>query len=371
MPVNVIEEEQEKLKEIVTKGMEAFQNGNADEALAIAEHAILTNPSYAEAYALKGLCHERKGAYAEALDAYETVVALNPDSTIDKIKLNQLRNAFAQRQAADPKPDRKMAGVMAVAATLLFASVGAVIYGMGQSGDTKSGTPLQNQQSQMPLASNQGGSNTNQSNPVTQPQTQPNNATNGEPGDEPALGQGNTNNGARTFSPNNGGGRRSSGNIRGNGFGEVVPFDVIGPDGKPIDNLPGVGPGDIGKKPPIQNPVDDPKPKPKEPIDQQKGGDDPEINAEEKGVYEISTSTKSHNNGGDVPKGNTSSSSSGKSYQREGQNHLRNGKAAEAKASLNKAKDAYEKDLASGKGDKEATQAALNSVNQALKNIKD
>ncbi|HLO97933.1 MAG TPA: tetratricopeptide repeat protein, partial [Fimbriimonas sp.] len=98
----MIEEEQEKLREIITKGMESFQSGNADEALAIADHAILTNPSYAEAYALKGLAHERKGAYAEALDAYETVVALNPDSTIDKIKLNQLRNAFAQRQAGDP-----------------------------------------------------------------------------------------------------------------------------------------------------------------------------------------------------------------------------------------------------------------------------
>ena len=57
LPISMIEEEQEKLKEIVTKGMESYQNGNLEEAMAIADHSILTNPSYGEAYALKGLVH--------------------------------------------------------------------------------------------------------------------------------------------------------------------------------------------------------------------------------------------------------------------------------------------------------------------------
>ena len=33
------------------------------------------------------MVHERRAQYAEALDSFETVVALNPDSTLDKIKL--------------------------------------------------------------------------------------------------------------------------------------------------------------------------------------------------------------------------------------------------------------------------------------------
>jgi tetratricopeptide (TPR) repeat protein len=367
LPVNVIEEEQEKLKEIITKGMESFQNGNADEALAIAEHAIMTNPSYAEAYALKGLAHERKGAYAEALDAYETVVALNPDSTIDKIKLNQLRNAFAQRQAGDPKPDRKTAGIMAMAATLLFASVGAVIYGIGQSQNTATKTGGIPQVSQgNTLASNQGTAQT----PVpqgTQDTNQPAVNTQTAPGDVKALNEANQQGTTdRTFSPGGGTGRRSSGNSRPNGFaGMVPPIEVVGPDGQMIGQLPDVN----GTKPvaPLKGPdVEDPKPPPVNESSAVRPKED--VDAESPGVYEIKESTKSRN--GTAPTQPTNSSS-GKSAQREGQNHMRNGKSAEAKASFNRAKEAYEKDLASGKGDKEATQAALNSVNQALKNIKD
>lgn len=130
LPTDLIAGEQAKLKELVTQGMESFQNGNSDEAMAIAEHAILTNPSYAEAYALKGMVHERRAQYAEALDSFETVVALNPDSTLDKIKLNQLRNAFAQRQALPAEPDKKTAVIMSIAACLLVAAVSFGVYRM-------------------------------------------------------------------------------------------------------------------------------------------------------------------------------------------------------------------------------------------------
>lgn len=347
LPVTMIEEEQEKLKEIVTKGMDSYQNGHLDEAFAIADHAILTNPSYAEAYALKGLVLERKGAYAEALDAYETVVALNPDSAMDKIKLNQLRNAFAMRQAGEPKMDRKGAAMMAVGVSFLIIAVSGVVYGISQSSkETKSAagtnTPIQQN-----LNPNLG----TQQNPNTGTATGNPTGKNQDPGQVPALidEKGPSDTKVRPTTNHD----RMSG-----GLGTIEPGGIDNP-GPGNGNLPNTKrktepptPTDNPNKP-NQTPPDDPPATP--------SGGTIEV------TYAKPKAEPANNNNGIEP---ANSSSQGKMFQRQGLAYQRSGKAAQAREAFQKAIDAYQKDIDGGKGDKDAANAGINSSRQALKNLK-
>ena len=347
LPVTMIEEEQEKLKEIVTKGMESYQNGHQDEAFAIADHAILTNPSYAEAYALKGLVLERKGAYAEALDAYETVVALNPDSAMDKIKLNQLRNAFAMRQAGEPKMDRRGAAMMAVGVSVLIIAVSGVVYGISQSSkETKSaaGTNAPVQQNLNPNVATQLNPNTTMvnGNPT---------GKNPEPGQVPPL--------VDDKGPIDSGVRTSTNHDRINGrLGTIDPgvVDNSGPGGGTLPNSKPKGndPTPTNNPKPDQKPPDDPPATP--------SGGTIEV------TYAKPKADPANNNNG-IEQAN--SSSQGKMYQRQGLAYQRSGKPAQARDAFQKAIDAYQKDIASGKGDKDAANAGINSSRQALKNLKD
>jgi tetratricopeptide (TPR) repeat protein len=352
LPISMIEEEQEKLKEIVTKGMESYQTGNLDEAMAIADHSILTNPSYGEAYALKGLIHERNRAYAEALDAYETVVALNPDSTIDKIKLNQLRNAFAQRQAGEPRADRKSAALISLGVATFILSIGAISYGLVQTSKETKQTASTN--SPVQQSSNLIATRDNTAPPgITVNPNQRNPAPNGEVG---ALGSDNN-------PPIDSGVRNTTNRDRGSrtNFGSTEPFIVEPPTGpinpKPDSKLP--NPIETGKKG---------NDRVKPPIDPQvtPGGDDKDPPVSSGGTIDISISK----HGSDTPTSNQNSSS-GKAFQRQGQTHQRNGKSAQAREAYQKAIDAFQKEIDSGNGDKDAATAGLNSSKQALKNLKD
>ena len=351
LPISMIEEEQQKLKEIVAKGMESYQSGNLDEAFAIADHSILTNPSYGEAYALKGLVLERKRNYAEALDAYETVVALNPDSAMDKIKLNQLRNAFASRQAGEPKMDRKGAALMAVGVSTLVIAISGVVYGIAQSSkETKSALSnnaptLQNSNYLANVKSNnQPGVNQpiNPNKPGTDPGYVPPVQDNKAPGDTAV--------------------RRSSNGDRTVGIADPEPFSVDGPKGPVGSNLP--DPNKQNNPNPVNhNPVSKP------PIDN--GGGDPPPTAST-GVIDISFSKpKSETPAGAAGTDQSRSSSAGKMYQRQGQTSQRSGKTAQARTEYQKAIDAYQKEIDSGKGDKDAATAGINTSRQALKNLKD
>ncbi len=361
LPISMIEEEQEKLREIVTKGMESYQTGNLEEAMAIADHSILTNPSYGEAYALKGLVHERKAAYAEALDAYETVVALNPDSTIDKIKLNQLRNAFAQRQAGEPRADRKSAALVALGVATFVLSIGAISYGLIQTSKETKQTTATN--SPVQQNSNLVATLDNTAPPgVTVNPNQRNPAPNGEVG---ALGSDNNpqiDSSVRNI-PNRDRGTRT--NFGGTAPLIVDPPEVTGPINSnskrnlPNPNNPGNGGSnqdkpirDQGAKLPVDPPVS--------------GGDDRDPPVSPGGTIDISISK----HGSDTPSSNQNSSS-GKAFQRQGQTHQRNGKSAQAREAYQKAIDAFQKEIDSGSGDKDAATAGLNSSKQALKNLKD
>lgn len=369
LPVNVIEEEQEKLKEIVSKGMESYQAGNLEEAMAIAEHSILSNPSYGEAYALKGLVHERRAEYAEALDAYETVVSLNPESTLDKIKLNQLRNAFAARQAGEPKIDRKSAAFVAVASMLAVLAVGAVSYGIIQSSRENKQAQISNVGKAPNNVAFQDQGNSPQMEVNTQPTTTGGNQPNPGNHDEVAALGGPDNNPTAKTGPSTSSNRNR---FRGGGFtpeeGEgLTPYNPGGGQigtGLPVNQAEGQTPR--GPEP------NDPKPKPNTPT---QGGGSDEIKVvtnpkepENTGVIDIQVSNKSGSNG--TSRNDNHATSNGRTYQRQGQNYMRAGKTDQARDAYQKAIDAYQSDIESGKGDKEAAQAGINSCRQALKNLK-
>src|SRR6476659_3355802 len=72
----------EKLSFMIADGNKLFADGRTDDAMMVAETAVASDPSSSAALSLKGMCYERKGQLAEALECFEQVVMLNPDSTL-------------------------------------------------------------------------------------------------------------------------------------------------------------------------------------------------------------------------------------------------------------------------------------------------
>lgn len=127
LPDNEIKEAREKLDELVQTGFDLLKDGKAGEAMIIAENAVTSNPSNAAAWSLKGMCHEGRHEAAEALECYERVVELKPDSALDKIKINQLRNLMVSKATPPPPPDRKGAMLVAAAVVTLIAVGGIFV----------------------------------------------------------------------------------------------------------------------------------------------------------------------------------------------------------------------------------------------------
>ena len=109
LPEQDLAEARGKMDEVLEEGNNLFTEGRTDEAMLIAEAAVAANPSSHMAYSLKGLCHERLGQIAEALECYETAVSLHPDSALDKVKVAALRNRLAAHVVDAPVPDRRRA----------------------------------------------------------------------------------------------------------------------------------------------------------------------------------------------------------------------------------------------------------------------
>jgi tetratricopeptide (TPR) repeat protein len=117
----------EKLAATIADGNRLFGTGRTDDALMVAETAIASNPRSAAAISLKGMCLERKGLLAEALECFERVVDIEPDSTLDKLKVNDLKNLLVvEKLQVKQGPDRKVALVGAFAAVVLVISGGAM-----------------------------------------------------------------------------------------------------------------------------------------------------------------------------------------------------------------------------------------------------
>jgi len=126
LPAELLAEAKSELGRVVAQGFVLFNEGKMEEASLIADLAVKEDPSLTTAISLKGMCHERHGQLADALACYEQVLAICPDSALDKIKVSQLRNHIsnsAMAHTAPPPPNRRMA-ILGGIATVVF--VGAV-----------------------------------------------------------------------------------------------------------------------------------------------------------------------------------------------------------------------------------------------------
>jgi tetratricopeptide (TPR) repeat protein len=117
----------EENNRLVTEGYSLMGEGRTDEAALIARGALENDPNSAGALSLLGMVAEREGDMVAALEFYERVLILNPDSALDKVKVNQLRQALSRKVNAAPAPDRKLALAGFAAATLLMTALGAIV----------------------------------------------------------------------------------------------------------------------------------------------------------------------------------------------------------------------------------------------------
>jgi len=118
---------QEQLQKLVAEGYHLLNEDRADEALLLAESILANDPDCVQALSLKGSCLERKGLLVEALEAFERVVELAPDSAIDRVKVTHLRKELAQRAVPADEPDRRRAILLAVSAAVLVIAVGGIV----------------------------------------------------------------------------------------------------------------------------------------------------------------------------------------------------------------------------------------------------
>jgi tetratricopeptide (TPR) repeat protein len=116
-----------KNEELIADGYRLFEAGRTEEAQMVAQTALEASASSVTALSLLGMCHEREGRVAEALAAFEQVLALKPDSALDKIKVNQLRGHLANKLQAENAPNRRLALAGAALAVVLVGSIGAII----------------------------------------------------------------------------------------------------------------------------------------------------------------------------------------------------------------------------------------------------
>src|SRR5579871_1845252 len=234
LPADDLAQERIKLAEMLDEGNNLFTEGRTDEAMLIAEAAVASNPSSHMAYSLKGLCHERLGQIADALECYETAVGLNADSSLDKVKVAALRNRLAQRVVETPEPNRRSAAMIGVAAAVLVL-VGGSLAAIGMSGKKDAGKVASNS------ATNSAVTNPVQQSAIQQPPTsgQPGATTNPQPGttQPPVSGStGGTGGAERVYPdinlPQAPRGGQLPGPDLGYGLGNT-PLTVEGPIGKP------------------------------------------------------------------------------------------------------------------------------------------
>lgn len=116
-------------EKLVREGQKLVLEGRLEEAFAVAETAIANHPASRDAFALKASVHEHRQELGDAIECFERIVELDPDSTIDKIKLNHLRNTLLLHDpaAVAERPRRRRALLAAVAAVVLVVAVGAGI----------------------------------------------------------------------------------------------------------------------------------------------------------------------------------------------------------------------------------------------------
>jgi tetratricopeptide (TPR) repeat protein len=398
-----IAEASDKLTAMIADGNKLFADGRTDEAMMVAETAVANNPTSAAAISLKGMCHERKGQVAEALECFERVIQLNPDSMLDKLKVNDLRNMMVAQKLEAPKSDRRMPIVAAFAATVLVIAGGALIAKAANKPTTQNpnlvASNTQQPDNTMRFGDVMGAANTGQQQQQTQTQqTNPNANYNQQQMQDDGLGP-RVDTRPQMNLPNYGDRRLPRPEEGANGFPntEIRPVNPGPPPSGAIGQGNG---GGILPKPNTNNggggSVDP------DPGEMQTKQDPPKTDPQESpGIIEINFS-KGGGNNGSQRNGNNAATPNGResliqaarsqylsgnyqgaanSYeralragadqastnQRLGQCYERMGKNNDAIAAYQRAANAIETAMSSGNGDKASLQRTLDSCRQAIK----
>lgn len=170
---------------LIAEGYTLLAEGRTEEAELVARACIEADDKAAGAYSLLGMCYERADDIVAALDCYEKVVDLNPESALDKIKVTQLRNVLHRRVEAEPEPNRKVALAGALACVILVGAIGAITAVLTRPTEAKA--LAKTQQPNLVADNSQGfGQIPNQIKDVPQgeqynPQVDPNSQAQGQP----------------------------------------------------------------------------------------------------------------------------------------------------------------------------------------------
>ncbi|MDX2064693.1 MAG: tetratricopeptide repeat protein [Fimbriimonadaceae bacterium] len=126
IPEAAIEAYRGKLVRLVDEGTAALNANRVQDAILSAETAIEADPTMLPALNLLADARSRRGDVAGALEVMERIVELNPDSELDKIKRNKLRSQLQDSIQVPDAPNRPMAMLAAVAAVVLVISLGVL-----------------------------------------------------------------------------------------------------------------------------------------------------------------------------------------------------------------------------------------------------
>jgi hypothetical protein len=136
VPTSAVASSEEDLK-MVQDAQRMFGEARYDEALLLATAILETSPFCVNALAIKGDCHERLGEYAQALDCYRTILKVEPESQLDRIRVARLETIVSsgEIEIGQPNSRRRTALGAAVAAAILLVSSGSALILAAQSSD--------------------------------------------------------------------------------------------------------------------------------------------------------------------------------------------------------------------------------------------
>lgn len=120
--------EPEQIEETVQDGYRLLADGRPHEALYVAKAALAQAPDNLSGLALKGMALEALDDLAGAVACFERVVELNPSSTLDRIKLEQLHRRLYETPYQEEGGGANWTAILAgVGATLVVIAVGALL----------------------------------------------------------------------------------------------------------------------------------------------------------------------------------------------------------------------------------------------------
>ena len=113
----------EALDKQLDHAFELFHHGRTDESWLNVESCLIADPDNLRALSLKGLILERRGLIQDAIECYERIVAKDPDAALERMKLQTLRGMLDAHRYEAPNRDRRLALGIAICVGLLFICV--------------------------------------------------------------------------------------------------------------------------------------------------------------------------------------------------------------------------------------------------------